>query len=104
MIQQFLSLPKSWKLDMYVETWMKFEFPMLISNTLLYTVTTVLAIALMAPMAAYKLSRTKSRFSGICFILIIMPMMVPFQSYMISLTRVVASDSFIVYVNKPVSV
>lgn len=90
MIQHFLALPKSWKLDMYIETWTKFDFPMLIGNTLLYTVSTVLMIALLAPMAAYKLSRTKGRFSSMCFLIIIMPMMVPFQSYMISLTRVVS--------------
>lgn len=60
MLQHFLALPKSWSLDMYVETWTKFGFPMLIKNTLLYTIVTVLAIALLAPMAAYKLARTKS--------------------------------------------
>ena len=48
-------------------------------------------IVLMAPMAAYKLARTKSRLSKVCFVLIIMPMMVPFQSYMITLTRLVAN-------------
>ena len=91
MIQHFLSLPKSWSLDMYVETWTKFDFPLLIANTLLYTVATVVMIVLLAPMAAYKLARTKSKLSGICFVLIIMPMMVPFQSYMITLTRLVAN-------------
>lgn len=91
MIQHFLALPKSWSLDMYIETWTKFDFPMLIKNTLLYTVCTVLMIVLLAPMAAYKLARTKNRLSGICFVLIIMPMMVPFQSYMITLTRLVAN-------------
>ena len=87
MIQQFLALPKSWNLDMYFETWTKFDFPQLIANTLLYTVVTVVCIGILAPMAAYKLARSKSRLSTLCFILIIMPMMVPFQSYMISLTR-----------------
>lgn len=79
MIQHFLALPKSLSLDMYIETWTKFDFPRLILNTLLYTVSTVLMIVLLAPMAAYKLSRTKSRMSVICFGLIIMPMMVPFS-------------------------
>lgn len=91
MIQDFLALPKSWSLDMYIETWTKFRFPLLIGNTLLYTVTTVIMITLLAPMAAYKLARTKSRLSSVCFVLIIMPMMVPFQSYMITLTRLVAN-------------
>lgn len=87
MIQNFLSLPQSWNLDMYFETWTKFDFPRLIANTLMYTVVTVVCIGILAPMAAYKLARTKSKLSALCFILIIMPMMVPFQSYMISLTR-----------------
>lgn len=91
MLQEFLALPKSWSLDMYIETWNKFNFPMLIQNTLFYTVVSVIGVALLAPMAAYKLARTKSKLSGICFILIILPMMVPFQSYMITLTRLVAN-------------
>lgn len=91
MIQHFLALPKTWSLDMYIETWTKFKFPMLIGNTLLYTFSTVVMIALFAPMAAYKLARTKNKLSGICFVLIIMPMMVPFQSYMITLTRLVSN-------------
>ncbi len=91
MMQHFLALPESWKLDMYIETWTKFKFPMLIGNTLIYTIGTVLVIVLLAPMAAYKLARTKSKLSVICFGLIIMPMMVPFQSYMITLTRLVAN-------------
>jgi raffinose/stachyose/melibiose transport system permease protein len=90
MLQRFLALPRSWSLGTYVETWTKFDFTHLMGNTVLYTVCTVLLILMVAPLAAYKLSRTKSRLSTVCFILIIIPMMVPFQSYMISLTRLVA--------------
>ncbi len=90
MMQDFLGLPGEWKLDMYVETWTKFQFPQLIANTLLYTAGTVLMVVLLAPMAAYKLARTKSRCSTFCLIVIILPMMVPFQSYMITLTKLVA--------------
>lgn len=90
MLQRFLALPESWNLNMYIETWTKFRFPLLIGNTLLYTVCGVSMISLFAPMAAYKLARTKSNLSSVCFMIIIMPMMVPFQSYMITLTRLVA--------------
>lgn len=89
-ILNFLALPKSWSLDMYVETWVMFEFPKLVANTLLYTVVSTVFVAILAPMAAYKLARNKSKLSYFCFGIIIMPMMVPFQSYMISLTRVTA--------------
>lgn len=91
MLQDFLALPKSWSLKMYIETWTKFGFPSLIFNTLLYTFCTVILVVLIAPMAAYKLARTKNRLSKVCFVLIIMPMMVPFQSYMITLTRLVSN-------------
>ncbi len=91
MMQHFLALPKSFSLDKYIETWVKFDFPLLIGNTLLYTVTTVVCIGFLAPMAAYKLARTYSKWSTACFILIILPMMVPFQSYMITLTKLVAN-------------
>lgn len=90
MIQDFLALPKSWDLDKYIETWTNFNFPMLIGNTLVYTISTVLLVGILAPMAAYKLARTKGKLSNICFGLIIIPMMVPFQSYMITLTRLVS--------------
>lgn len=95
MMQHFLALPKSWKPDMYFETWSKFNFPALIMNTLLYTVVSVIGIVILAPMAAYKLARTKSKLSTLCFIMIIMPMMVPFQSYMITLTRLVSKVGLI---------
>lgn len=91
MLLRFLALPKSWSLHMYMETWTKFNFPLLIGNTLLYTACTVLLIVLLAPMAAYKLARTKGRLSAVCFALIIVPIMVPFQSYMITLTRLTAN-------------
>ena len=87
MMQSFLSLPTSWSLDRYVDTWNTLGFPLLIKNTLEYTIVSVVCVALIAPMAAYKLARTKTWYSKLVFILIIMPMMVPFQCYMITLTR-----------------
>ena len=95
MMQHFLECPKSLAFDMYVETWVEFNFPKLIKNTVIYTVSTVLLIVLMAPMAAYKLARVKNKLSIICFLLIILPMMIPFQSYMISLTKLVSNASLI---------
>ncbi|MEG0166944.1 MAG: carbohydrate ABC transporter permease [Ruthenibacterium sp.] len=87
MMQHFLAFPTTWSLDKYIETWTLFDFPQLIGNTLFYTVMSVLAIVVIAPMAAYKLARTKTKYAGVVFALIIMPMMVPFQTYMITLTK-----------------
>ncbi len=87
MMQNFLAWPTSWSLDRYIDTWNTFNFPKLIKNTLEYTIFTVIGTALIAPMASYKLARTKTWYSKVVFILIIIPMMVPFQTYMITLTR-----------------
>jgi len=87
MMQNFLAFPASLSFDKYVETWTSFGFPLLLGNTLLYTIVSVAAIVLFAPMAAYKLARIKTRYSSFVLVLIILPMMVPFQAYMITLTR-----------------
>jgi raffinose/stachyose/melibiose transport system permease protein len=86
-INAFLSLPTSISFDMYVETWVDFEFLILFRNTILYTLVTVTMIGVFAPMAAYKLARLKSHLSNLVFLIIILPMMVPFQTYMITLTK-----------------
>ncbi|QHQ60519.1 ABC transporter permease subunit [Anaerocolumna sedimenticola] len=90
MIQHFLSLPSSINFNMYEETWTTFKFSQLTLTTLLYTVCTVLGVVICAPMAAYKLARTKTKYSTVIFGLIILPMMVPFQAYMITLTKLVS--------------
>ncbi len=90
MIQHFLALPERISFDMYAETWINFNFSKLTLTTLLYTVCTVLGVVICAPMAAYKLARTKTKYSTVIFGLIILPMMVPFQAYMITLTKLVS--------------
>ena len=87
MMQSFLQLPKTIGFDKYIETWTEYDFPRLVKNTLFYTVSSVGIVAVFAPMAAYKLARNKTLFSKVIFILIIIPMMVPFQTYMITLTK-----------------
>lgn len=88
-LNHFLELPKKLDFTYFIETWTKYNFPKLVGNTLLYTVCTVLIVVLLAPLAAYYLERHKNeRRCRIAFGLIILPIMVPFQSYMISLTRI----------------
>lgn len=87
MITNFTGFPTSFSFTHFKETWEMFRFPHLLKNTLFYTVSSVAVIALIAPMAAYQLARTKSKLSNLFFFLIILPMMVPFQTYMITLIR-----------------
>lgn len=88
-VNDFIALPKKFDLGYYIDTWQKFNFPHLLGNTLLYAVCTVIGVVLIAPMAAHYLKRNQRfKVSRICYFLIILPIMVPFQSYMITLTRI----------------
>lgn len=71
--------------EMYIETWQKFDFPLIINNTTMYTLTAVIGTCLFGSMAAYWLARNKSKFSNILLLLSIIPIMVPLQIYMVSL-------------------
>lgn len=87
-VNRFLELPKEWSIRYYVETWNKFHFPLLLKNTIFYTVVTTAMVLLLAPMASYFIVRRKNMLlSKISFALLILPIMVPFQTYMISLTK-----------------
>ncbi len=87
MMSDFLGLPDGISFKMYADTWIKLGFGRLFLNTFTYTLFSVVIVVLAASMAAYKLSRTKTRYSWAVFMLCIMPLMVPFQSYMITLTH-----------------
>jgi raffinose/stachyose/melibiose transport system permease protein len=63
-------------------------YPRLFANTLIVTVGGTFGVILFSAMAGYKLSRTRAKISWYLFILIIAPMMIPFQSFMIALVKV----------------
>jgi raffinose/stachyose/melibiose transport system permease protein len=86
-INDFMSFPANISFKMYLETWVDFNFSRLVLNTLFYTGVTVISIGIFAPMAAYKLARVKSNLSKFMFLIVILPIMVPFQTYMITLTK-----------------
>jgi len=64
------------------------NYPRLFLNTLFVTSMGVAGVVLLGSLAGYKLSRTKSVFSWVFFIILIAPMMIPFHSFMISLVKV----------------
>ena len=80
----FLGLPEKWDFNRFINVWQRLRLGRLFVNTFLYTLFSVLAIVFVASLAAYKLSRTKSRLSSIVFLLMLLPMLTPFQSYMIT--------------------
>ncbi|WP_426446179.1 carbohydrate ABC transporter permease [Paenibacillus sp. S-38] len=86
-VTSVLSLPQSLLIDNYLQVWKLVQYPKLFLSTLLLTLGSVLGIVLFGAAAGYKLSRTKTKLSGWLFFLAIAPMMLPFQSFMIPLTK-----------------
>ena len=83
-----VALPQSPQFSNYVETFTLMKYPNLFLNTLIATGVGVLGVVLVSSMAGYKLSRTKTTYSWVMFIILIAPMMIPFHSFMIALVKV----------------
>jgi raffinose/stachyose/melibiose transport system permease protein len=64
------------------------NYPQYFLNTLIATAVGVSGVVLVSSLAGYRLSRTKTRYSFVIFMILIAPMMIPFHSFMISLVKV----------------
>lgn len=80
-----LSAPQKFSIKNFEVVFKDMNYPKVFFNTLLVTVIGVTGIVLFGAMAGYKMARIKKRYSRLCFLYCIMPMMVPFQSFMITL-------------------
>ena len=86
-----VALPKKPTLDNFVNAWTIMNYPVLFLNTLFATGLGVAGVVLTGSLAGYKLSRTKTIYSWIILIILIAPMMIPFNSFMIALVKVARS-------------
>jgi raffinose/stachyose/melibiose transport system permease protein len=75
--------PEEWLWGNYVEAWEKLEYFQSLTNSVVITVSSVIAIVVTSSMLAYYLARTKSRFSSMTFLILVASMIVPFQALMI---------------------
>lgn len=82
-----LSFPKNWIMDNYIYVWNYITYPRLFLNNLLITVVGVFGIVFFSSMCAYALARKKSKLSSVIYILCIIPMLVPFQTVMMTLLK-----------------
>ena len=82
-----ISFPTVFELKNYTDVWNMLNYPRIFLNTLIITSFSTAGIVLAGSMAGYKLSRTKTRYSWLVFTLCITPMMIPFQSTMITLVQ-----------------
>ncbi|REK65749.1 MULTISPECIES: carbohydrate ABC transporter permease [Cohnella] len=82
-----IALPKKLAFENYSYVWKYIDYPRLFLNNTIVTVLGLAGIILISSIAAYKLARTKSRISSIVYFLCIMPMLIPFQSIMLTVLQ-----------------
>ena len=75
--------PEEWLWSNYAEAWEKLEYFQSLTNSVVITVSSVIAIVVTSSMLAYYLARTKNRFSSMTFLILVASMIVPFQALMI---------------------
>ncbi|GIP58802.1 carbohydrate ABC transporter permease [Paenibacillus woosongensis] len=82
-----IALPKSLAFENYSYVWKYINYPRLFLNNTVITVLGLAGIVLISSIAAYKLARTKSKMSNLIYFIVIMPMLIPFQSIMLSVLQ-----------------
>ncbi|MEV7692265.1 carbohydrate ABC transporter permease [Microbacterium sp. NPDC089189] len=85
--QDPMGLPTSFTFDNYVQLFQQTDFGEALVNTLIITVTTVVLLVAIVPMAAYGIERIGGRTSRFMYILFIAGLMIPFQVRMIPLVQ-----------------
>ncbi|WHY87304.1 carbohydrate ABC transporter permease [Neobacillus novalis] len=83
-----LKLPEGFNFDNYIEAFAELDFLKTFLNSVLITVVSVVIIIVFSSMAAYALSRNKSKMSTIIFFMFVAAMLIPFQSVMIPLVTI----------------
>ncbi|KYD08878.1 carbohydrate ABC transporter permease [Heyndrickxia sporothermodurans] len=83
-----LKLPEKFTFDNYIEAFNQLDFLKTLFNSILISVVAVVIIVIFSSMAAYALSRRKSKISGLIFLLFVAAMLIPFQSVMIPLVSI----------------
>jgi len=82
-----MALPSHFQFSNYSHVWTLINYPRLFLNNFVITSIAIVGIIGISSLAAYKLSRTNTRYSGIIYMLCIIPMLIPFQSIMITVLK-----------------
>jgi len=83
-----VELPEALQWQNYVEVYKITNFPRVFLNTIIIIVSSVFGVVITSSLIGYALSRTKTKVSGIIFTLVLLSMMIPFQTIMIPIVRV----------------
>jgi raffinose/stachyose/melibiose transport system permease protein len=83
--------PQNFVWSNYARAWSITRFPEALWNSLVVTVVSNLLLVLISSMAAYRMVRHPTRYNRVLFSLFVAAMVIPFQSVMIPLVKVVST-------------
>lgn len=83
------ALPKTLDISSYIIAWEKMTYPRAFMNTFIITACTVIFSLLIASVAAYSITRYKSKFNKFTFTLVLAGMMIPGQVSLVTLYTLV---------------
>lgn len=87
--------PQPFNIENYIKAWEELEFLRVFSNSLIITVCSIALLVVFPSMAGWMLERTKSKLSSFIFFLYIGAMLIPFQSVMLPLIRLMGRLNFL---------
>ncbi|MCM3630319.1 carbohydrate ABC transporter permease [Paenibacillus glycanilyticus] len=82
-----IALPNKLAFGNYEHVWSFINYPKLFLNNFVITGVGLIGIVFVSSIAAYKLARTKTKWSGLLYLLCILPMLIPFQSIMLTVLQ-----------------
>jgi raffinose/stachyose/melibiose transport system permease protein len=85
--QNPMGLPTAFRFTNYVRLFQETEYGRALLNTLIITVTTIVGLLAVVPMAAYGIERIGGRLSRAFYLLFVAGLMIPFQVRMIPLVK-----------------
>ncbi len=86
-IADVLAFPSKLDLSNFTYVIKKMKYVLLFRNNLIITVTGIAGIVIFSSMAAYILDRRRGKYASIAYTIIITPMLIPFQTIMITLLK-----------------
>lgn len=82
-----IALPQALQWQNYLNVIKLMNYPRLFINTLILTGLGVVGVIIISSMAGYKLSRTKTKYSWLIFLICISAIVIPFHTIMIALVK-----------------
>ncbi len=86
-LKDSMALPSRLNFDNFIYLFRETDFPRALRNSTFLTVTSMLLIITVVPMAAYGIERKQSKATKIIYSIFIAGMMIPFQVYMVPLFK-----------------